>query len=233
MMQPVYRPPGSAKAHRQKGAGSFVEHRKQLHKERVPYRDRELVVEGPLPPEDVSRLRMHADLDAFRRPDEQHKALVEIAGLPEGRIIVARDEDTIVGYVTFHYPDELERWSESGMEDLIELGAIEVANEYRGYGLGKRLIRVAFAGGQLENAIVYTTEYYWHWDLEGTKMSVWEYRRMMEDLMKCVDMVWFATDDPEICSHPANCLMVRIGKEVPLESVERFDRVRFRQRFMY
>ena len=29
--------------------------------------------------------------------------------------------------------------------------------------------------------------------------------------MKCVDMVWFATDDPEICSHPANCLMVRVG----------------------
>lgn len=51
--------------------------------------------------------------------------------------------------------------------------------------------------------------------------------------MKSVDMVWHATDDPEICAHPANCLMVRIGKEVPLESIERFDRIRFQRRIMY
>lgn len=176
---------------------------------------------------------MHADLDAFRRPKDQHEAIVDIASLEEGRIIIARDGELIVGYVTFHYPDELERWSEGGMDDLIELGAIEVADNYRSYGLGKRMIRLAFEDGQLDNAIVYTTEYYWHWDLEGTKLSVWDYRKMMEQLMKSVGMVWFATDDPEICSHPANCLMVRIGKQVPLSSVEQFDRVRFRQRFMY
>jgi acetoin utilization protein AcuA len=69
--------------------------------------------------------------------------------------------------------------------------------------------------------------------LKGSLSNVWDYRNMMERLMKSVDMVWFATDDPEICSHPANCLMVRIGKEVPLSSVEKFDRIRFRQRFMY
>ncbi|MBB3114427.1 acetoin utilization protein AcuA [Paenibacillus phyllosphaerae] len=210
-----------------------MEHRKVMHSERLPYHDREIIIEGPVPPEVLDKLVLHADLDAFRRPPEQHQALIEIAGLPEGRIIIARDGESIVGYVTFHYPDELERWSEGGMEDLIELGAIEVADEYRSLGLGKRLIRLAFEGGQLENAIVYTTEYYWHWDLEGAKLSVWDYRAMMEKLMKSVGMVWFATDDPEICAHPANCLMVRIGKEVPLSSVEQFDRVRFRQRFMY
>jgi len=210
-----------------------VEHRKRYHAQRIATPMGELVVEGPLPPEEVADLTMHADLDAFRRPKEQHEALVEIAGLPEGRIIVARHARTIVGYVTFHYPDEMERWSEGQMEDLVELGAIEVADDYRGCGLGKRMIRLAFEGGQFENTIVFTTEYYWHWDLEGSKLNVWEYRGMMEKLMKCVDMIWYATDDPEICSHPANCLMVRIGKEVPLASVEQFDRVRFRQRYMY
>lgn len=176
---------------------------------------------------------MHPDLDAFRRPREQFEALIEIAELPEGRIILARKEREIIGYVTFHYADELERWSEGQMEDLLELGAIEVADAYRGLGLGKKMIRLAFEKEQLENMIVFTTEYYWHWDLEKSGLSVWQYRDMMEKLMKCVDMVWFATDDPEICSHPANCLMVRIGKHVPLSSVEKFDRVRFRQRFMY
>nr|WP_229692428.1 GNAT family N-acetyltransferase [Paenibacillus radicis (ex Gao et al. 2016)] len=212
----------------------LLEHRKILqHTTIATSGERELIVSGPITPDELRTFSMHPDLDAFRRPKDQHAALIEIAELEEGRIIAARDGDVIVGYVTFHYPDELERWSEGGMEDLIELGAIEVADAYRGYSLGKKMIELSFADEQLENFIVYTTEYYWHWDLEGTKLNVWEYRAMMEKLMKSVGMVWFATDDPEICSHPANCLMVKIGKEVPLRSVEQFDRVRFRQRFMY
>lgn len=95
------------------------------------------------------------------------------------------------------------------------------------------MIITAFEDDQMESYIVFTTEYYWHWDLEGTRLNVWDYRKMMERLMESVGMVWYATDDPEICSHPANCLMVRIGKDVPLSSREQFDRVRFRQRFMY
>ncbi|MHA6484626.1 GNAT family N-acetyltransferase [Paenibacillus sp. strain BS8-2] len=211
-----------------------MEHRKRLQTDIIVTRDdRELIIEGPVPPDRLAGYRMHVKLDAFRRPAEQHEALVEIAGLEEGRIMLARDGDLIVGYVTFHYPDELERWSEGGMIDLVELGAIEVANDYRSYGIGKKLIDMAFAEEQLENVIVFTTEYYWHWDLEGTKLNVWDYRNMMERLMKSAGMIWFATDDPEICSHPANCLMVRIGKEVPLTSIEQFDRVRFRNRYMY
>lgn len=195
--------------------------------------DRRLIIEGPVPPEQLSELTMHPDLNAFRRPAEQHEALVEIAGLPEGRIIITRDRDMIVGYVTFHYPDEQERWSEGNMEDLIELGAIEVANDYRSLGLGQHMIKTAFEKDQLERYIVFTTEYYWHWDLKGSGLNVWDYRKMMERLMKIVDMEWYATDDPEICSHPANCLMVKIGRYVPLSSQEQFDRIRFRQRFMY
>ncbi|BFH15086.1 GNAT family N-acetyltransferase [Paenibacillus melissococcoides] len=210
-----------------------MEHRKCYHAQIIPYEDRVIVVEGPVKPELLSTWDMHPNLNAFRRPKEQQEALIEIAGLPEGRIIVSRDGQTIVGYVTFHYPDELERWSEGGMEDLIELGAIEVANEYRSLGLGKKMITTAFEDDQMESYIVFTTEYYWHWDLEGTRLNVWDYRKMMERLMESVDMVWYATDDPEICSHPANCLMVRIGKDVPLASRQQFDRVRFRQRFMY
>ncbi|MFE5319714.1 GNAT family N-acetyltransferase [Paenibacillus sp. NPDC056579] len=210
-----------------------MEHYKIYHSRRVPYRDSQITVEGPVPPEQLKSYRMHPDLDAFRRPKEQFEALIEIAELPEGRIIISRLDDQIVGYVTFHYPDEMERWSEGNMEDLIELGAIEVADDYRGCSLGKHMIQLAFEQDQLENAIVFATEYYWHWDLEKSGLNVWDYRKLMEKLMKSVDMVWFATDDPEICSHPANCLMVRIGKHVPLSSVEQFDRVRFRQRFMY
>lgn len=210
-----------------------MEHIKFYVRHPIDRKGRPLIIEGPVTPEALSEMTLHPKLDAFRRPVEQHQALVEIAELVEGRIIIAREENIIVGYVTFHYPDEMERWSEGGMLDLIELGAIEVADDYRHLGLGKTLISTAFENGQLDNVIVFTTEYYWHWDLESSGLNVWQYREMMERLMKSVGMVWFATDDPEICAHPANCLMVAIGKNVPLSSVEQFDRVRFRQRFMY
>lgn len=211
----------------------MMEHRKTYIRHTLPQTDREIILEGPVTPSHLATLRMHPDLDAFRRPEEQLEALIEIAGLPEGRIIIARDQEVIIGYVTFHYPDEMERWSQGNMPDLIELGAIEVSNEYRSCRIGSSLIRTAFEDGQMEKYIVFTTEYYWHWDLKSSGLSVWDYRKMMERLMQTVDMVWYATDDPEICSHPANCLMVRIGKDVPLESKEQFDRIRFQQRFMY
>lgn len=210
-----------------------MEHYKIPISHTLGYADRTITVSGPRSPETLEGLSMHKDLDAFRSPREQLEALIEIARLPEGRVIAATENQTIIGYVTFHYPDELELWSQGGMKDLIELGAIEVANDYRGMGLGRLLISTSFEQKQLENCIVFTTEYYWHWDLRGSGLDVWAYRQMMEKLMKTVDMVWYATDDPEICSHPANCLMVRIGQEVPLSSQETFDRVRFRQRFMY
>lgn len=210
-----------------------MNHPKQYHVQTLPFQDRILIVEGPVSAESLSQLTLHPNLDAFRRPHEQHQALIEIAALQEGRIIITRDELTIVGYVTFHYPDEQERWSQEHMMDLIELGAIEVADEYRSLGLGQQMIKTAFEDNQMEQYIVFTTEYYWHWDLKGSGLDVWEYRKMMERLMKIVQMEWYATDDPEICSHPANCLMVRIGRDVPLSSKEQFDHIRFQQRFMY
>lgn len=192
-----------------------------------------LIIEGPLSAKEIASYKFHEGLKAFRPPEKQQKALLGIADLPEGRIIVARDGDTIVGYVTYVYPDELERWSEANMDNLIELGAIEVAAPYRGCKVGKNMIKVSMMDDAMEDYITITTEYYWHWDLKGTGLSIWDYRKAMEKMMSAGDLVWFATDDPEICSHPANCLMVRIGKRIDQDSILKFDRVRFQSRFMY
>jgi acetoin utilization protein AcuA len=192
-----------------------------------------ITVEGPVSSETLEGLYFHEDLKAFRPAIEQKRAVVDIAKLDEGRIIIARNKDTVIGYVTYVYPDPLERWSEGNMENLLELGAIEVIPAYRNYKVGKTLLKVSMMDDAMEDYIIITTEYYWHWDLKGTKLSVWDYRKVMEKMMNAGDLEYMATDDPEISSHPANCLMVRIGKRIDLETVQQFDRLRFKNRFMY
>ncbi|MEW8970593.1 GNAT family N-acetyltransferase [Mesobacillus jeotgali] len=210
-----------------------MEHKKTYNAKELKTPHGRLIIEGPISPEKLASYEFHEDLVAFRPPAQQHKALVEIAGLPEGRIIVARSGHMIVGYVTYLYPDPLERWSEGKMEDLIELGAIEVIPEFRGSRVGKNLLMVSMMDDAMEDYIIITTEYYWHWDLKGTGLNVWEYRKVMEKMMNAGGLTWYATDDPEISSHPANCLMARIGKRIPPESVQKFDQLRFMNRFMY
>jgi acetoin utilization protein AcuA len=192
-----------------------------------------LIIEGPISSDKLAGYEFHEDLVAFRPPHQQHQALIEIANLEEGRIIIARHHNTIVGYVTYLYPDPLERWSEGKIDNLIELGAIEVIPQFRGSKVGKNLLIVSMMDDAMEDYIIITTEYYWHWDLKGTKLNVWEYRKVMEKMMNAGGLEWYATDDPEICSHPANCLMARMGKRVDNESIQKFDRLRFMNRFMY
>lgn len=210
-----------------------MEHRKTYNAMQVKHKNGDLVIEGPIPGKELANLEFHDHLIAFRPPEQQHKALIEIADLPEGRILIVRDMNQIVGYVTYLYPDPLERWSKGKMENLIELGAIEVIPKYRGGGVGKALLEVSMMDDAMEDYIILTTEYYWHWDLKGTKLNVWEYRKVMEKMMNAGGLEYYATDDPEISSHPANCLMARIGKRVDQESIQQFDSLRFMNRFMY
>jgi acetoin utilization protein AcuA len=212
---------------------SPVEHTKQFHQQFLYVKNTPLYVEGPVSPEQLAAYDFHEGLHAFRPPAKQKEALIGIAALPEGRIIIARQDQQVIGYVTFLYPDPLERWSEGKMDDLLELGAIEVAAAYRGHGLAKALLEVSFRDPSMENYIVISTEYYWHWDLEGTGLSVWDYKEVMKKVMGSVGMEYYATDDPEITCHPANMLMARIGKNVPQSSIEKFHDLRFMNRYMF
>lgn len=210
-----------------------MEHIKTYYSKTLSTPQGDLIIEGPIKPEELASLEFHEHLVAFRPPAQQHKALVEIAGLPEGRIIIVRENNMVVGYVTYLYPDPLERWSEGKIDNLIELGAIEVIPKYRGSGVGKNLLIVSMMDDAMEDYLIITTEYYWHWDLKGTGLNVWEYRKVMEKMMNAGGLQWFATDDPEISSHPANCLMARIGKRIDNETIQKFDALRFMNRFMY
>src|SRR5690606_32520878 len=101
----------------------------------------------------------------------------------------------------------------------------------RGERVASNLIKVSMMDDFMENYIIISTVYYWHWDLEGTKLSIWDYRKIMEKMMASGGLSPAPTDDPEIISHPANTLMVRIGKNVSTEAIEQFDKLRFLTRY--
>ncbi|MCP3025359.1 GNAT family N-acetyltransferase [Halobacillus sp. A5] len=192
-----------------------------------------MTIHGPLSADQLNEYSFHEDLNAFRPPAKQFEALKSIAEFEEGRIIAATHEQTIVGYVTYLHPDPMERWSEGNMPDLIELGAIEVIPQFRGFRVGSRILELSMLDSFMENYIIISTEYYWHWDLKGTKLSIWDYRRVMEKMMGAGGLTPSPTDDPEIISHPANCLMVRIGNNVPQPSIDQFNELRFLTRNQY
>ncbi|NLK01180.1 MAG: GNAT family N-acetyltransferase [Clostridia bacterium] len=182
-------------------------------------------VTGPALSEEIASLSMDETLDSFRKPQDQKKALEEIAMLVEGRVYIAVKEDMLIGYVTFHPPEKFERWGRGGLDCIRELGAIEVSRNFRGMKLALTLMELSFCCGAMDDYIVIATEYYWHWDLKGTNLSTWEYRRMLEAVMSSVGMRPRETDESEISSHPANVLMVRIGKNVSKEDSEAFERL--------
>lgn len=192
-----------------------------------------VVVRGPISPEELAGLTMNEGLRAFRLPERQHQALIEIAGMEKGMIFAAIHEQEIVGYCTFHPPDKFERWGQTDIPELIELGGIEVSPEWRGYKLAQAILKVAFAKGRFSRNIVIATEYCWHWDLKGTGLPVFKYRQLMEKLLGTVGMFPLGTDDPEICSHPANMLAVRVGSKVPNDAFIAFEALRYKNKTMF
>lgn len=182
---------------------------------------REYILEGPVSTDGLAALSMCEQLTNFRPPQQQLKALVKIAGMDGGRVYIARAGHEIVGYVTFHRPDEYSRWYRH--PDVVELGGVEVARHRRRRKLGSGLLQYIFSDDYWEDYIIISTEYFRHWDLGGSGLDIWEYRSMLHKFFGSAGFMPMPTNDPDILEHPANMLMVRVGYRVGLESMMVFD----------
>ncbi|WP_337999117.1 GNAT family N-acetyltransferase [Desulfofalx alkaliphila] len=187
-------------------------------------------LEGPVSASYLSRLTINEDLNNFRPAKRQKESLIKITDIPNGRVFIARHNNEIIGYVTFHHPDEYSRWHKHPW--VLELGAIEITKSWRKYRVAHHLLKEAIINnGFAEDFIIITIEYCWHWDLRGSNLTMWDYQRMLTKLFSSVGLRKRATDDPDILEHPANVLMVRIGKNVPKEAIQRFEELTFRSRY--
>ncbi|MBF7084573.1 GNAT family N-acetyltransferase [Desulfallas sp. Bu1-1] len=186
-----------------------------------------VIIEGPVTRDYIDSLQINKALNNFRNAKRQKEALGHIAGLPEGMVYIARHENEIIGYVLFHYPNQYSRWVRHPR--ILELGAIEVSREWQRRGLAKALLAEAFKNPAMEDYIIITTEFYWHWDLKNSGMDVWGYQRMLKHVFGSVGFKRRRTDDPEILEHQANMLMVRIGNNVSQNHINMFEELTYQQ----
>lgn len=155
--------------------------------------------------------------------DRQHAALVTVAGLAYGRVLVAHCGPQLVAYLTFHPPEGECRWASLPRGKILELGGIEVARGYRGMGIARRLMDQAFAPPDFDDIIVYAQALTWCWDLEGTGMSMADYRQMMLRLFGVYGFKTCTTDEPNIRYDQSSVFLGRMGPKTPPALIEAFQ----------
>lgn len=179
-------------------------------------------------PEFLTGLLPAPGIGAFSRyspqaADRQHAALVKAAGLAHSRVLVAHRGRHVVAYLTFHPPEEDDRWAALPRGRILELGGIEVTRGLRGVGLARRLMDRAFAPPDFDDIIVYAQALTWCWDLEGSGMGMAEYRQMMLRLFGAYGFEPYVTDEPNIRYDRASLLLARIGPKAPPDLVGQFE----------
>jgi GNAT superfamily N-acetyltransferase len=171
------------------------------------------------PPSLVEHLRADSGLTAFARlPEREHELLLKIAKSPDCALTLAHaPTGEIVGQVTLAPGDEW--WGE--LENVYEV-AIEVSSNWRGMDIAEQLLAFALELHALEDMILFALGLSWHWDLEGMKLPLYRYRKLIARLFATQGFVEHATTEPDISMEPGNILLVRVGKNVDQRVVRQF-----------
>lgn len=191
--------------------------------------------EGPVevrnycPAARIEGLEVDGGILMFSRdnPERQKKALVNVANSEDGNVISAVTSGRLVGYIGVHHPSASERWGKAGYPWLFELGAVEVSRNFREVGLSMAMMHAAWDDPFYDDKIVLTTAFTWHWDLEATGMTKFQYRDLFIDLAGRFGFMEMATDEPNVAMDPANLFLARIGKDATFSQYQRFSSLLF------
>lgn len=145
----------------------------------------------------------------------------------DGRVALALSKGNIVaGYLACWYPDQSERWSKLG-ELMYEMGAVEVSRNFRHMHLAQKMISSVLADDFFEDKIAYMNGFSWHWDLDGSGLTMAQYRNMMMRLLKVHGFQEFYTNEPNIALREENIFMAHVGSRVSSEDRQKFRNLRF------
>lgn len=163
----------------------------------------------------------HPELNSFRDAKEQETVLYRLMQSNKAAISYAVEDRRIISYAVLLPPDSIERWSE--LPFITVMGALEVAKSYREKGVASSVLNHLFTNYKsLEEKIIISLEYYWHWDVTFEKQDILAYKHRLKHLLGGFDMEEVYTDDPDIQAHWANFMMARIGKEITSDQIQEF-----------
>jgi GNAT superfamily N-acetyltransferase len=167
----------------------------------------------------IEGLRADDGLRAFARlPEREHQLLLRLASQPENRITLAYTATgSIVGQVTLA---PLDTWWK-GIGNAYEI-AVEVSSQWRKLGIARALLSLALEFETVEEYLIIGLGLSWHWDYEGLGMSRFHYREMIARLFAAHGFAEYLTSEPNIRMDPANILVVRLGRRLGAEQVNRF-----------
>ena len=158
----------------------------------------------------------------------KRSSLEEKAAQGDANVVVAlANRDHIIGFGVLAYPEEEERWARLGQGLMMEIMALEVCRSWRSAKVAKGILKMLLSHPQIEDKIAYLVGYSWTWDLDGTKKSAHEYRKMLIYLYEFFGFQEYQTNEPNICLKPENFFMGRIGKHVKQKVVSQFKWLRF------
>jgi len=164
----------------------------------------------------------------YRSLYTKRTSLEENASQPDANVVLAVAEHShIVGFGVLNRPQPEDRWSKLDPPNIMEVKAIEVARDWRATGIGDRIVRMLLAHPKVEDLIVYLVGYSWTWDLDGTRKSALQYRRMMIKLFEPYGFKEYETNEPNICLKPENIFMGRVGSNVTADLQNKFKWLRF------
>ena len=158
----------------------------------------------------------------------KRESLEKIAVQPDTNVVLALiDGNKIIGFGVLAYPGPQERWSELGPQIMMEVNAIEVARRWRSARIASRILKMLIEHPQIEAKIAYMVGYSWTWDLEETKKTAGEYRKILLRLFESCGFQEYQTNEPNVSLKPENLFMCRIGKDVSDVILNRFKWLRF------
>lgn len=187
-----------------------------------------VVLWGPVEPEDFLTFEFDEGLNNFRRAERQKEGFFEAVKKGEMELIVASHGNVVVGYVVLAKPSKFERWEKIKDPCFWELSA-EVSSRWRRQGILKRLLAFTLADGRGEDCLIYATGFSWHWDLRGTGLSAFEYGQMLTFVFSRFGFSLHGTNEPNICYDSANIFLVRYGARVSPRLVSDFERLCYEQ----
>ena len=151
----------------------------------------------------------------FRSLFTRRTSLMKRAAEEDANVVLAvTDKENIIGFGVLAYPESDQRWSRLEPRVMMEVKAIEVARDWRQMGVGSALVKGMLSHPDAEAKILYLVGFTWTWDLEGTKITTSQYRKMMIRLFKPFQFNECKTNEPNICLDADNLFMCRIGKNI-------------------